>query len=226
MFKTGIEFNNSLVDLLTVLVIIPLVMNLGKDYKSSPIKKLWFIFFILLGAGDFLGFIIHALNISELVVDIIWIVLYPIAFLICDVFLCIALNITNKDLADNKHLKYIILSITFILNVWATINGFFTVKEIRIFVVYAGIVGFTSLVIVLISGIKNRYKSTLILFTIMFPQLFGFYFQITKTGSFHLILDFDYDGIYHLCLLFSIIIIYISALISIKEQEELECETA
>lgn len=224
MFKSGIEFNNSLIDLLTVLIILPLSLYLRKDSKSSPIKKLWYLFFLLLGIADFLGFIIHAFNISELLFDIIWVVLYPIAFLICLVFLCIALNMTKKDYADNIFLKRLLIIVTSILSIASTIVGFFTVDEIRIFVLYAGIVGFISLFIVLISGIKNKYKSTLILFTIIIPQLFGFYFQITKTGTFHFILDFDHDGIYHLCLLLSIVIIFVSALISINELENKECE--
>lgn len=213
---TGAEFSSAIVDLLTTLVAIPLIILLAKTQGDAIRRKKWLHFLILMSVGNFIGFILHAFVHSELTVDLMWIVIYPIMACIEESLLLIALyDLTNGQKPTRKQ-KTILRSASIVVSIIAIIIGFFTVNEIRTIVIYAVLLDLPALLIFGYMAFKHKHKASQTLFTVFIPQLFGLYFQLTKSGSFHLIWDFNHDGIYHLCLLLSVVIIAISAMMDVK----------
>jgi len=166
-----------------------------------------------------------SLALKEILFDIIWIVLYPVMYGIVIAFVCVSLyTLTNKKHLTDKEFK-IFLLITLVMNIISTIIGFVTVDEIRSFVVYAAITCLPCFFYHVYHAFKTKRKASIILTAVLFPQIFGFYFQITKTGTFTLFnIPFNHDAIYHLCLLVSVVMFYYAAVADLNEKKVLSVD--
>ncbi len=222
ILKTGAEFATAVIDLATGLILLALTAAglYGKDWREKKLGKSWLCVLIMLSFGNILGFAAHAFRWTETVFDVIWIFIYPFMYGVAVSFAVHALIYVTKGRLPGAGLKTAMYLSSAILCIVSTVTGFFTVGDIRIFVVYAALIDLPSLVAVCACGIKRRWKSGYFVLLALVPQLVGLPFQLLRKGSVRLIVELDHNGIYHLCLLVSVILFFFAARADIKTSFE------
>lgn len=211
-FNSGSEFVTAVIDLLTGLILVPLCFILAKtSYKDREMKKGWLTVMSLLSVGNILGFIAHSVDWPEVFFDSIWVVLYPVMFGIVAFFGLLTFYFVSRGKHPTKIEKTRFLALTLAFSVEATVVGFLTVDDILIFVYYGGIVGIPSFIAYLTVGLKRKTKSGLFILLALIPQLVGFPFQLLRRGRLELFVTFDHNGIYHICLMVSVVLLFCAA---------------
>ena len=219
LLKSGAEFTNAVIDLITGLILIPLIFILKNVKGDDKKKRKWLELLALLSLGDILGFLVHGFNFSELIFDILWIPLYAVMILIVLRFFFLAyFDYYDKEIG--KNVRIIIDIIALVDYVICVVNGFLTVSNIYpylIFAVIPAVVGFLYYMIMLF---KREYSPSIYMVVALVLQLVGFYFQITRRGYLKIIWEFNCDGIYHIFLLITVVILFIFGLSDIKYIEK------
>ena len=213
ILKTGAEFTTAVIDLATgfVLLVLTTAGLYRKDWKEKKLGESWLCVLILLSVGNILGFIAHAFKWTETVFDVIWIFIYPFMYGIAVFFALHALIYVTKGRLPNVGIKCGMFLSAAVLCLISTVNGFFTVGDIRIFVIFAALIDLPSLLAICVCGIKRRWKSGLFVLLALLPQIVGLPFQILRKGSVTIFFELDHNGIYHLCLFVSVILLFLAA---------------
>ena len=123
-----------------------------------------------------------------------------------------------KDKYPTPKQNIIFYIISLICYIASCIIGFFTINEIRVFVLYAAIIALPCFVLMFINDLKNKNKSSILIIIVIILQAIGLYFQITKTGYFKFVGEFNHDGIYHIGLLITVILLYFVCIIDMKHE--------
>lgn len=185
MFKVGYELWTGITNMIIVIVSIFSYINT----KDKNFKR----FFYLMIIDGLLGFSIHTFNIGSSATNILW---YVLAF-----FFTFTINQLLLIIIDNKKFQFkhsIILSI--ILYIVIFIERLLKIEFLYTFIFYA-------LIILLISLIKTiKDKNYYILLGIIF-QFIGGVLLLMRVKFLFL----DYNGIYHLFMVLTLISFYKSA---------------
>lgn len=221
----GTELTSACVDLATSVVAVPLIVVLCKTKGNDTLRQKWTHFLLLMAIANFIGFVTHAFVMSYTTNCIIWIGLFPLMFCIAESFATIALYKWTNGKYPTKKVKTVMRSASIAMCVVSVVIRFFT-KTVIPFVIYAVAVDLPALVLFALLATKRRDKACRVLFAVIPVQLFGLYFQLTRSGTFRCIWTFDYNGIYHLCLLVSVVLIALSAFADVKAQAESALPTA
>ena len=222
VFSKGTEFVTGVTDLLTGIILIPLIFVLMSKGKGKEITGKWNAFLLSLSLGNIGGAVVHCVRWSVGTHNVMWLFLYIVMFAIVVFFLRLALFRFYPGKFGSALYKtafYLLTAVSYA----AIILYQFTGREqysIRIFSVYAAMFALPAFLIYAWNGVKHGVKSGIMLLVCIIPQIFGLYFQLVRKGSFTLFVTFDHDGIYHLCLLFTVLMCYFAALFDIGSRDE------
>ena len=183
MFRSGYELLTGLTNILILIVSLYSFIRL----KRLNYNKYWLSFYIFLGLGSLLGFIIHSFNISDKIVNILWIILLFI-------FICI---INSLLFSEYKYSKYIVF-ISILFYIFLVVEAILNMDFIITFVIYVCI----NFIFIIMSYIKN--KRYYYLYSIII-QIIGGLLLISRNIK---IWYLDHNGIYHIFMMMTIISFY------------------
>ncbi len=191
MFRSGYELTTGLTNLLILFSSLYCFIKLRKlNYN-----KYWLLFYIFLILGGFLGFVIHSFNISNLIVNILWIILLF-------VFICIIDSLLFTEYKFNKYIVICSILLYLFMIVEIILNKDFIIT----FVIYVCF----NLLLIIISFIKNKKYYY---FIPLFFQVIGGLILINRNIK---IFYLDHNGIYHLFMVFTIIGFYLCNMKCVK----------
>lgn len=185
MFRSDYELLTGITNLFILIVSLYSFIRL----KRINYNKYWLSFYMLLGLGSLLGFIIHSFNINDRIVSILWIILLFI-------FICI---INSLLFSEYKYNKYIVF-ISILFYIFLVVEAIFNMDYIITFVIYVCI----NFIFIIKSYIKN--KRYYYLYSIII-QIIGGLLLISRNIK---IWYLDHNGIYHLFMMITVILFYIS----------------
>lgn len=185
MFRSDYELLTGITNLFILIVSLYSFIRL----KRINYNKYWLSFYMLLGLGSLLGFIIHSFNINDRIVSILWIILLFI-------FICI---INSLLFSEYKYNKYIVF-ISILFYIFLVVEAIFNMDYIITFVIYVCI----NFIFIIKSYIKN--KRYYYLYSIII-QIIGGILLISRNIK---IWYLDHNGIYHLFMMITVILFYIS----------------
>lgn len=185
MFRSDYELLTGITNLFILIVSLYSFIRL----KRINYNKYWLSFYMLLGLGSLLGFIIHSFNINDRIVSILWIILLFI-------FICI---INSLLFSEYKYNKYIVF-ISILFYIFLVVEAIFNMDYIITFVIYVCI----NFIFIIKSYIKN--KRYYYLYSIII-QIIGGLLLISRNIK---IWYLDHNGIYHIFMMITIILFYIS----------------
>lgn len=185
MFRSDYELLTGITNLFILIVSLYSFIRL----KRINYNKYWLSFYMLLGLGSLLGFIIHSFNINDKIVSILWIILLFI-------FICIINSLLFSEYKYNKYIVFISILFYIFLVVEAILNMDFIIT----FVIYVCI----NFIFIIKSYIKN--KRYYYLYSIII-QIIGGLLLISRNIK---IWYLDHNGIYHIFMMITIILFYIS----------------
>ena len=185
MFRSDYELLTGITNLFILIVSLYSFIRL----KRINYNKYWLSFYMLLGLGSLLGFIIHSFNINDKIVSILWIILLFI-------FICI---INSLLFSEYKYNKYIVF-ISILFYIFLVVEAIFNMDFIITFVIYVCI----NFIFIIKSYIKN--KRYYYLYSIII-QIIGGLLLISRNIK---IWYLDHNGIYHIFMMITIILFYIS----------------
>lgn len=185
MFRSGYELLTGITNLFILIVSLYSFIRL----KRINYNKYWLSFYMFLVIGSILGFIIHSFNINDKIVNILWIILLFI-------FICI---INSLLFSEYKYSKYIVF-ISILFYIFLVVEAIFNMDFIITFVIYVCI----NFIFIIKSYIKN--KRYYYLYSIII-QIIGGLLLISRNIK---IWYLDHNGLYHLFMMITIILFYIS----------------
>lgn len=208
----GAEMTGAVTDLITALATLPILFFLRKfDRKKDRGIALWRLLFALIGLTSLIGFVVHSVVWSVTVKRLIWVFLYAIIYLLARTFFLLCHACRESSPLPSRPVGRI-LDISMALAYLATVILLFTeINPIRIMVIYCIFPVVAGFVIVGIEAIREHRRYAVIMLSAVLPQLIGGVYQVTRSGAFTLVFTFDHNSIYHICLLFSVIIFYFAA---------------
>ncbi len=218
--KHGAELTTAVVDLITGLALIPFIVILLKKHRG-PLTEKWTRLLAALSAAHIGGFIAHAFLWNQPAYDIYWIFLYAAMFflLACVADLAFFKATGEKKGSAAKTAVFILLATMFVAT---AVSNFFIEKDILIFLVAAALVGLPSLAVIGWSGARSRTRGGVLVLVSLVPVIIGLPFMFLQTGELMkpFGIPFDHNGICHICLLISLVIIGFAALSDADAEEK------
>lgn len=217
---SGVTMTCAVTDLIVGLVLIPMAIALSRmDARDEHEKKLWIRLMTVLSAVCITGFIVHGIVWSQKVYNIIWLALYAIMFMAVRQFFFIAVyRHSGKDGLSEK-LKKIIDIVSLALYVLLCVLTLFSLKTIRVFVVYGMALGLPGFYLFHKLIRRENDRASKLIMVALVPQIVGAIYMLCRVPVFHFIVQMDHNCIYHLCLLVSVFIFYYGARRSLIEDE-------
>ena len=220
-FVTGAELTTAFVDLLTGIVLLPFAVLLLTMRGEKIRKKLWALFIGLLSFGNIGGFLIHAPAWSEKTTFIAWFFLYAVMYALLVSFAFLAWYRYFGKLPGNvpTALLYGSCLVCYLLSAFSDLIG---INGIVVYSLYGLALGLPSMIAFLLLAVKRKEKGPARFIFILPPLLVGAVFEVIQKGGFTLIVPFDHNGIFHLCLLFACVFLGLAAIEDVKSSEKTE----
>ena len=181
---SGYELMTAITNLVIFVTSIIILINIKNN-------KIWSLFFKFIMIDSFLGIIVHGINMSNTLYEILWGVLCILFVITFNTLLYIFGNIKLKNIA----IISILISTILILEILFDLNYVIT------FIIYAIIVVLTSIYLL----IKNKYQNKEYFIVGIVVQLIGVIPAFLKFG----IGNFNHNCITHTFTLITIVIFYI-----------------
>lgn len=207
------ELTTSVTDLLIAVLALAsaLILSRRKTDKTR-LRREWAAFFLFLGIASLMGALNHGLlPQGGMARRIFWIFLYAALFAATGSF---AVPVTDSA-SEGEHptkretaVLYIAEAVMYVptaLLEW--LRGFDMLFLFLIFGAFIGVV----VVILVIKLLRDGNVLGRYLLAAAIAAVLALLVEFTKIGSFHLIWDFNHDGLTHLILMVSIVFIYFGA---------------
>lgn len=214
---SGAALTTAFTDLAAAVIIVPAALLIKRKNGEEKLEKLWLRFFILLGAASFVGFAAHAWMWSSPVYRGIWTGLYGLLYAVVCAFLAVPMYMLFSDAGSSRGMRWVWLT-AFAVYITTLILLFLDVNPIRLMVAFAFAAVLPGFGMFAYLAVKRGSAAARIALCTLIPQLFGGVFQIVRKGSFTLIWTFDYNSIYHLCLIASILFFCAAAVKSLERR--------
>ncbi|MBR5767722.1 MAG: hypothetical protein IKX86_03485 [Clostridia bacterium] len=218
--KQGAELTTAIVDLLTGLALIPFIIILLRK-RRGPLAEGWTRLLIALSAAHIGGFVAHAFLWTQPAYDIYWIFLYAAMFYL---LACVAdLAFFKAGGAEaGKTAKTVLFFIICAAFAVTAVMNFFIEKDILIFLAAAALVGLPSLAVIGWAGAKAHDRGGVLVLVSLIPLLIGLPFMFLQTGEVMrpFGVPFDHNGVCHLCLLVTLVIVGFAALSDAAAEEK------
>lgn len=203
---TGYEITTAATNAVNAVITALMMLRLFHMNGPKIRRQVWGISFILFFAVCILGTIVHGIVLSEGTRTLLWDILYVIlAFMIASFAVAVRYEIHGFSDVRKTALVCVLLSIVFLAV--RTVLKNTAVPGFLPFTVYSGGM-LLYLIIKILSARKAKPHLTLLLCAI-FLLITGTVLQTVKQIRFHLIWDFNYNGVYHLFTLFFVLLTYV-----------------
>ena len=217
-FVTGAELTTGFIDLLTGLVLLPFVFILLSMRGEKTRKKLWALFLGLLSFGNIGGFLIHAPAWSEKTTFIAWFFLYAVMYALLVSFAVLAwFRYTGK--LPGTVPTALFLGSCLVCYLLSALSDLIGINGIVVYSVYGLALGLPSMIAFILLAVQRKEKGPARFIFILPPLLVGAVFEVIQKGSFTLIVPFDHNGIFHICLLFACVFLGLAAMEDVKSSE-------
>lgn len=206
----------AITDLIAGVILIPMILLLCfKKTEKVLEKKLWLYFLSLLAASCFLGFITHNYCTGKLF-TLMWLPLYAVMYETVNAFFILAEYLRKGKMPSKKITAILhIVCLVFWL-ITETMQQILNKDAIRIYAVYAVVLGLWGFVLVIKSAFKKGRICERLLFCALLPLLPAAYFQIERKTQIRLIWMFDYNGLTHLGIILAMFLIFAASLCSLS----------
>lgn len=227
-FASGVTMTCAATDLIVGLVLIPLTLALKKiKAADEDEKKLWIKLMSVLSAVCLTGFIVHGIIWGKTAYGVIWVGLYAIMFIAVRNFLFVAVHKRYGENGISNNLSRLIDIVSVGLYILMSVLCLIGINPIRIFTVYGILLIIPGFFLFAMLAKEKGDRCSKLILSALLPQLVGGAFILCRTDVFRFIVPMDHNCIYHLCLLFSVVIFYYAARRSLEgeyseEREETE----
>lgn len=190
MFTKGYEFTTGFTNFIIFIISFSFFLILLTKKNNT----LWKYFYLFISLDGLLGMIIHMLNISSSLIDILWYILAFTFTITASILLFIFLNIKNNKY-NCKHITILTSILYFIL---------FIERLLKIEFLYTFITYIIFIFGICIYIIISKKRTKLYIYAIIF-QIIGGILMLLKVKF----LLLDYNGIYHIFMILTIIFFYL-----------------
>ena len=205
MFTSGYEITTAATNVFNAIVTAIFGWKLYRDIKPNERKALWGIVFILFFIVCVLGSVVHGVQITPEVKDLLWNILFFILVLMMASFVtAIVYETDGLSKAKQTAVPALLLGAVYLI-LRLTIPA---VKQMRFtaFSIYA-VVLLVYAIIKLVAVRKEKPYVKNFLYGII-CLVVGSLAQTMKFIKFHFIYDFNYNSVYHLFTLFLLLFVY------------------
>lgn len=211
-FATGVTMTCAATDLIVGLVQIPLRMLLSRlNVRDGKEKQLWINFMRALSVVCIMGFVVHGIVWSPLMYGIIWVVLYAAMIVAVRQFFFVGVYKHYGDNGISDKLKLAIDIVSVALYILLAALSLMGVNPIRIFTVYGIALVVPGFLLFARKEHKTGIEGDRFLIIALVPQIIGAALILMRIPEFEFFVPIDHNCIYHLCLLFTAIIVYFTA---------------
>lgn len=199
-------------DLIVGLVLIPLIILLSKlEANDEKEKRLWISFMKALSVVCIMGFIVHGIIWSKRLYGIIWVALYAAMIIAVRQFFFVGVHkhFGENGISDNLRIAIDIVSVA--LYILLSVLCLMSINPIRIFTIYGILLVVPGFLLFARKEHKTGIEGDRFLMIALAPQIFGAALILKRIPEFKFIVKLDHNCIYHLCLLFTVIIFYFAA---------------
>lgn len=201
--------STAVTDLINALIIVPMLLHLRRILpRTEPEGRLWHKLLWLIALCSFLGFILHIYPWTYWPLTVIWVVLYAILLEGLHAFLSLPLR-TFFGRAPSGRISLLLRSAEIVIFTVLIICLLLRRNPIRLCVLYGIAVAVPTVYFHCRLALRGHRGSRIFLLAFI-PQIPGLVVQILRQSE-HSFLGMDFNGIYHICLLASLIIFYFSA---------------
>ena len=205
MFTSGTEMTTAVTDLINGIICVFLILRMRKQWPHRVRTDLWTLMFALFVLVCFAGVIPHGLTISRELFSVFWMILYALmAFMMSALTAAIRFEVYGSaDLRRNLTVNMCIASIGAIVLVilsWQTSVGFISFGA-------CCAANMVYIIRLLLRHLRERECLKYYLTAILLLAA-GTILQMVKSIRFRVIWDFNYNGVYHLFLLLSMLVMY------------------
>lgn len=209
--ETGAAMTTAVTDLINALAVLPMIYSLRRKLPSSADStRHWLRLMVSVSLASMLGFILHAFQWGNTGWIVCWAVLYIALFECLNTFLCVGWNTYTRALCPTRTqslwLRLGALAM-YILLMSLLLTG---KNPIRLFLVYGILIAIPAFCFYAKLALKG-HKGARILLLAFLPQLPGIFIQLRRHLSFTFLFPFDFNSIYHILLLGSILFFYLAA---------------
>ena len=214
---------SAMTDLIVGLVLIPLIILMSKlEVKDEKEKKLWLGFMKSLSAVCITGFIVHGIIWSQRMYGVIWVALYAAMIVAVRQFFFVGVYKHFGEDGLSDRLKTAIDIVSTALYILLSVLCLMSINPIRIFTVYGFLLVIPGFLLFARKEHQTGIEGDRFLIIALAPQLVGAALILIRIPEFKFIVPMDHNCIYHILLLFTVVIFYIAARRSLIASEELE----
>lgn len=219
-FATGVTMTCAATDLIVGLVLIPFVILLSRiEANDKKEKEIWINFMKALSVVCITGFIVHGIIWSPRMYSIIWVALYAAMFMAVRQFFFVGVYKHYGESGLSDKLQFAIDAVSVALYVVMAVMSLMRINPIRIFTVYGAALIIPGFLLFACREHKTGINGDRFLIIALAPQLFGAALILKRIPEFKLIVPMDHNCIYHLCLLFTVIVFYYAAKRSLLQEK-------
>jgi len=199
--------STALTDLLNAIVLLPLLLLMHRHLpKGRPESRLWKMFMTMVALASFIGFVLHIHPWSRLLLICIWVPLYATMFQGLHSLLLLAIHTargsTGLRPGERSLLQWIEGFMLSMLIVFLLLDK----NPIRLFLFFGVALIVPSFYFFFRLALRGHHGSRILL-TAILPLIAGLPLQIMRRSDV-MLGNLDFNGIYHLCILISILIFY------------------
>lgn len=213
-FTVPPEMFTSITDLIDAIAAVAFLIVLKRD--KSTVARLWKVVMLSLAIGGIMGFTVHLLEWDKAVEDVIWVILPLPMCIACSMFSVVSI----ADVFPRKTKPTLIFfSSLCVLSYAGLIALFFAGKKfLVIYTFYAVVCVLFSAAMFGYSFVKTRRKSYMLYLLGILVEVPGGIVQAKRNLYFTFIWKMDFNTVYHLILLTTIILFMAGYLHSRKEK--------
>lgn len=198
-------------DLINALILLPMLLHMNRFLpQDHPESRLWKRLMGMIALSSLLGFVLHIHAWARVPLVCIWAVLYITLLDTVHAFLSLAIHALTGGDRPQKKGRLFLRAVELIS--WCVLVLFLLLgrNPIRLFILLA--IGFALPALYVYARLARRgHRGARILLAAFLPQIPGLVLQLMRRGELALLWRFDFNGLYHLCVLVSIVIFYFSA---------------
>lgn len=203
--------STAVTDLINAAVLLPLLFHMARVLpKEHPESRLWKQLMGLIALASFLGFLLHIRPWTTAPLTGIWIVLYAVLLEALHRFLLLSIHTYTGGNYPPKRASFFLRAAEAVILGALIFILLLGRNPIRVFILCGIILAICSFYLCARLAIRG-HRGSRILMTALLPQIPGLALQLMRQVEFRL-WTLDFNGIYHLCILVSIVIFYLAAL--------------
>lgn len=202
--------STALTDLINALALLPMLLLLRPVFSPDhPQGLFWHKLLRQIALSCFLGFVLHIRPWPNGPLVGIWLVLYVVLLetlrTLLTLVLCTSLRKDALPPPITRLLRVIQTMVFSILAIFLLCHQ----NPIRLFLLYGGTIAAIS-IYYLFRLARQGHRGSQIFLLVLVPQIPGLALQFLRRGEYAL-LGLDFNGLHHLCILLSLLILYFAA---------------